>query len=162
MTMKPFVIACAFAIAGDDAHAQAMITGAIQGKVTDKNTGKSLPGVTVLASHLEGVATQIQITDENGHYEIGHLPPGEHLVTFLYPERTEQHRVVIIVAGRATAVFQQLHVYAFSGTVVEFRECGVELGPDLLPRWMRPSLPKRRAARHLPFGPPGARSLIRK
>ena len=59
------------------AIAQGATTGAIQGVVTDGKTGEKLAGVTVIVTSPALSQTQTAITDENGYYQIGQLPPGE-------------------------------------------------------------------------------------
>lgn len=55
-------------------------SGEISGRVTDSGGG-GLPGVTVTASNAETGLTRTSVTDENGDYTLGLLPPGTYGVT---------------------------------------------------------------------------------
>lgn len=55
-------------------------SGEISGRVTDSGGG-ALPGVTVTASNTETGLTRTTVTDENGEYTVGLLPPGTYNVT---------------------------------------------------------------------------------
>jgi hypothetical protein len=72
------LLALAFA-PGD---AQASVTGAIEGTVTDQATGKKLAGVTVTVTSPALQGEQTEFTDADGHYIIAELPPGEYLARF--------------------------------------------------------------------------------
>jgi hypothetical protein len=63
------------------AAAQSNTTGAIQGQITDADSGEKLPGVTVVVSSPALQGTQTAISDENGQYKLSELPPGSYLVT---------------------------------------------------------------------------------
>jgi hypothetical protein len=56
-------------------------TGTIQGAVTDQ-TGAVLPGVTVVAKHIQTGRTQEVISNASGRYSIPLLQPGTYEVTF--------------------------------------------------------------------------------
>ena len=67
------------------APAAAQNTGAFQGTVTD-DTGGVLPGITVtLASDALIAGPAIAVTDGNGTYRLGQLPPGIFALTFELP-----------------------------------------------------------------------------
>src|SRR3712207_4500827 len=70
------------------ATAQTLTTGAIQGVVTDAQTGEALPGVTVVAASPALQGTQAAITDDTGQFKITNLPPGTYELTFLYADLT--------------------------------------------------------------------------
>lgn len=70
------VSATAFAQGGG-----ASVTGTIQGRVSDAS-GAVLPGVTVTASSPSMIATQTQVTNENGSYRFPAVPPGAYLLTY--------------------------------------------------------------------------------
>src|SRR5574337_1139248 len=74
--------------------AQSQTTGAIQGQVTDANSGEKLAGVTVIVTSPAMQGTQTAISDENGFYKIAELPPGEYLVTFYYAHITLERQGV--------------------------------------------------------------------
>src|SRR4051812_2880006 len=72
------------------AAAQSTTTGAIQGKITDAETGEALPGVTVVVTSPVLQGTQTAISDENGLYKIAELPPGSYVITFYINQLTLQ------------------------------------------------------------------------
>lgn len=54
--------------------------GTLNGTVTDKADGSTMPGVTVTIPDLKVGTT----TDANGHYVLNHLPKGTYLVSFSF------------------------------------------------------------------------------
>ncbi|HLH28356.1 MAG TPA: TonB-dependent receptor, partial [Acidimicrobiales bacterium] len=74
----------------------ALVTGNVEGRVTDETTGKPLPGVTVSVSGPALQGEQTEFTDKTGHYLITELPPGEYVVRFYYGNvEVERPRVVV-------------------------------------------------------------------
>ena len=59
--------------------AQTASTGSISGTVRD-TSGAVLPGVSVVVAHLETGQSRSTVTDGNGDYTIGLLPPGRYRV----------------------------------------------------------------------------------
>ena len=104
------------------AAAQSTTTGAIQGSVTDGKTNEKLAGVTVIASSPALQGTQTAITDENGHYEITSLPPGNYLVTFYYADITVRHPDINVGISKVTPVFQKLNSSDAKGEIVEVHD----------------------------------------
>src|SRR5687768_5654496 len=58
----------------------AQTTASLTGRAT--NDGNPLPGVTVTVSSPALQGTRLAVTDVNGNYNIGALPPGEYTVRF--------------------------------------------------------------------------------
>lgn len=59
----------------------AQTTGGIVGRVTDENGG-GLPGVTVQVESAVLQGSRVTTTDQDGHYRLTLLPPGEYVLTF--------------------------------------------------------------------------------
>ena len=68
--MRNAVWCLALVVGFSIAHAQSTTTGAVQGRVTDADSGEPLGGVTVT------IGTQIAITDTDGSFKITGLDPG--------------------------------------------------------------------------------------
>jgi outer membrane receptor protein involved in Fe transport len=86
------------------AHAQSTTTGAVQGRVTDADTGEALGGVTVT------IGSQIAITDENGTFKITELIPGKYDVEIAFDTTSAIHRGVVVGANNTTSVFHKLKI----------------------------------------------------
>src|SRR5580765_4672638 len=119
----------AVAIAPTTGWAQSNTTGAVQGQVTDANTGEKLAGVTVIATSPAMQGTQTAITDENGFYKINELPPGEYLVTFYYADLTLERNGVNVGVNKTTPVFQKLNQSAAGGEVVKIHDSAPSIDP---------------------------------
>ena len=66
-----------------DAQAQLQY-GAIQGTVTNRETGKALAGVTVVVTGPSLQGEQTEFTDPGGRYQITDLPSGDNFVVRFY------------------------------------------------------------------------------
>jgi Carboxypeptidase regulatory-like domain len=75
---------CCSQIAFAPGVAQASVTGAIEGTVTEQATGKKLAGVTVTVTSPALQGEQTEFTDADGDYIITELPQGEYLVSFYF------------------------------------------------------------------------------
>ena len=84
------------------AYAQSVTTGAIQGIVTDKETGEALAGVTVT------VANQSAFTDDKGAYKITDILPGTYDVVFELDPTRSTHEGVHVEANAVTQLFEKL------------------------------------------------------
>src|ERR1043165_6093895 len=111
------------------ARAQSTTSGAIQGVITDQSTGEKLAGVTVTVASpaLQGVQTAL--TDENGFYKIGELPPGEYAVTFYYLEITVTRQNQSVGVNKPTAVFQKLDLGKAKGEKVIINDSAPTIDP---------------------------------
>jgi hypothetical protein len=101
-----------------ESHAQSSTTGAISGVVTDKETGKPLPGVTVVATSPQLQGSQAEITDERGAFKIDSLPPGAYLVTFYYSEIQLERSGVRVFIAQVTRVDQAIDLSQEGGEVI--------------------------------------------
>jgi outer membrane receptor protein involved in Fe transport len=97
------------------AHAQGT-TGAVQGVVTDADTGEPIYGVTVVVT--AGGVSQTAVTEEDGSYKVTNLVPGEALVTFFLGESTLT-RKARVGPGRTTQVFQKIKIQIDDKVVME-------------------------------------------
>ena len=61
------------------AMAQTTTTGSIEGTVVDAN-GAAVPGVTVLVTSPNMISAQSAVTDAEGHFRVGNLPPGKYSI----------------------------------------------------------------------------------
>jgi outer membrane receptor protein involved in Fe transport len=96
------------------AHAQAS-TGAVQGRVLEKGTGKPMEGVTVVATSPALQGTQAEITDETGFYLIQNLPPGIYEIAFYYGNAQVHQPNVRVMIGGTTPINLKLDPEAVGG-----------------------------------------------
>ena len=115
-TAAAVVLSCVLALLPGRAFAQSSTTGAIQGVITDLDSGDALAGVTIVVTS-EGTTAQTAITDEKGAYKISELAPGEYLVTFYYLDITLE-RPVRVGLQKVTPVYQKLDPSSAKGEVV--------------------------------------------
>ncbi|MBA3460404.1 MAG: TonB-dependent receptor [Deltaproteobacteria bacterium] len=99
------------------ARAQTSTTGAIQGVISDADTGDPLAGVTIVVTS-EGSSAQSALTDGRGFYKITDLTPGSYLVSFYYLDFTVE-RPVVVGVQKVTAVYQKLNTAQAKGEVVK-------------------------------------------
>jgi hypothetical protein len=100
------------------AHAQDSTSGAIQGVVKDQQNNESLPGVTVVISGPT-IAPQTVITDDNGFYKVGSLPPGSsYLVTFYYADIVIERRNIPVGINRTSPVFVKINTSLAGGETI--------------------------------------------
>src|SRR5690242_11832294 len=90
------------------ARAQSSTTGGIQGVVTDKKSGEKLAGVTVVVKSASTGQTLSALTDDNGFYKVGDLPPGDYSVTFFYADITVTQNGVTVGINKVSPVYQQI------------------------------------------------------
>ncbi|MDQ3335846.1 MAG: TonB-dependent receptor [Myxococcota bacterium] len=99
-------------------YAQSPTTGAIAGRVVERQSKEAMAGVTIVVTSKSLLEPQTAITDEDGKYKITELPPGDYTVTF-YAEETSLVRTGIGVSANETAsVYQAIR----RGEVVEMHE----------------------------------------
>src|SRR5260370_11243523 len=78
MTVRKFQVALLLVlslIVVVGAYAQTSTSGSIEGRVTDKS-GTPLPGVTVEIKSPNLQGTKVTVSDANGVFRFGFLPPG--------------------------------------------------------------------------------------
>ncbi|MDX2088052.1 MAG: carboxypeptidase regulatory-like domain-containing protein [Kofleriaceae bacterium] len=102
--------------------------GAIQGIVTDSQTGEKLPGVTVVATHRGSNETRTAITDDGGQYKLA-LPNGEYVVTFYYAAITLERSGVKVATNKVTPVFQKINQARSGGEVVKIVDSVPSIDP---------------------------------
>ena len=107
------------ALAGT-ALGQSMTTGAVEGRVIEKQTNLPLTGVTVIATGATP-EPQTALTDGDGIYKITDLLPGTYLVTFYFDAVVVTRKNIHVGANDLVTVNQLLRlgaatVYEGSGT----------------------------------------------
>ena len=90
-------------------------TGAIQGTVKDKASGKALEGVTVVATSASLQGSQSETTDEDGLYFLSSLPTGAYEVVFYYSDTKVRRTNVIVAVGATTPVHASIDTVAAGG-----------------------------------------------
>jgi len=78
-------------------------TGAINGTVTDKDTGEPIAKAIVIAVNSETKEKFPTVTDGNGYYEIVDLQPGTYWVICIKKEYNPGIGKVVVEAGKTTA-----------------------------------------------------------
>jgi len=111
------------------ASAQSSTAGAIQGVVTDGKSGEKLAGVTVIVTSPALSQTQTAITDENGAYQVGALPPGDYLVTFYYADITVERSGIRVGIDKTTPVYQKLNMAAAGGETIKISDTAPTIDP---------------------------------
>lgn len=86
------------------AHAQTSTTGGVRGTISDKGTGETVVGATVVASSPALQGTQATITDESGQYYISNLPPGIYQLVVYYADAQFSRTNVLIQLGKVAKV----------------------------------------------------------
>jgi hypothetical protein len=103
--LSRFVVALILCVPLVPRHAAAIgeQTGRIEGTVTDASSGARLPAVTVSARSpaLIGGARAV-LTDGDGRYELGDLPPGSYAIQISYPEMVAIVRQATVAPGATT------------------------------------------------------------
>ncbi|HUQ03007.1 MAG TPA: TonB-dependent receptor [Kofleriaceae bacterium] len=114
------------ALVAGTAHAQGT-TGAIQGVVTDADTGEPIYGVTIVVT--AGGVSQTAISEDGGTYKVTGLAPGEALVTFFLGESTTV-RKVRIGPGKTTPVYQKLKIQIDTTYYVDDTKGAPDIDPN--------------------------------
>jgi len=126
MFTKKLSVALAFVacvgLFASDAFAQSSTTGAIRGRVSDKDTGEPLAGVAVAVVSPNLMESQSALTDEGGAYKITNLPPGPYTVNFYYLEVTTQRTNIQVSVNATTSVFAKLNTAASKGEVIKINK----------------------------------------
>jgi outer membrane receptor protein involved in Fe transport len=86
------------------AFGQSLTTGAIQGRITDKESGEGLPGVTVSAGR------RVTLTDEDGAYKLTDLVPGTYDVELAFDTTTSTRSGVVVNANAVTSLHQAIMI----------------------------------------------------
>jgi hypothetical protein len=107
------------------------VQGAIRGAITDSSDGV-LPGVTVVATSVEGRVLATAVTDGAGAYELGALPAGEVRLTFQLDGFATAVEPVAVRPGTVSIVRRRLELAPVTETVVVVAEAPVP-APRFLP-----------------------------
>ena len=83
-------------------------TGTIAGRVTEKEGGAGIAGVTVVATSPVLRGTMAEITDDSGQYLITNLPYGVYAVTFYYSESKIERTSIEVRPGRRPVLDQRI------------------------------------------------------
>ncbi|HEY3044166.1 MAG TPA: carboxypeptidase-like regulatory domain-containing protein [Vicinamibacterales bacterium] len=107
------------------------VQGAIRGAITDSSDGV-LPGVTVVATSVEGRVLATAVTDSAGAYELGALPAGEVRLTFQLDGFATAVEPVTVRPGTVSIVQRRLELAPVTETVVVVADAPVP-APRFLP-----------------------------
>lgn len=111
------------------AHAQTT-TAQLQGRLLDKETGAPLPAVTVVVDGPALPGMLSEITDSQGRFVIGQLPPGEeYVLRFYYGEGAlprAERRGLRLSSGKTLTIDTQLQLRG-SGSVRRIHEPAPDL-----------------------------------
>jgi len=111
------------------ASAQTDTTGAIQGVITDAQTGEALIGVTVVASSPSLQGTQAAITDETGHYKITNLPPGTYVLSAYYLDITVNRTGIQVSVNKTTPGYIKVSAEQAVGEVITIEGAPPNIDP---------------------------------
>jgi hypothetical protein len=112
------------ALPAREAAAQTLTTGAIQGVITDAETGRPLFGATVVAASSALQGTQAEITDASGQYKITNLPPGTYVITCYYEQATVRKSGFRVSINKTTPGYLAVDVSQAAGEVIEIEGSG--------------------------------------
>lgn len=99
---RTLLLLCATGLLATAAPAHAQQTGSVEGRVTDADTGNSIPGVNVA---LEGASLNEMrgtSTDPDGQYRLENLPAGTYELTFSIVGYGDEDRTITVDAGETT------------------------------------------------------------
>ncbi len=102
------------------AFGQSMTTGAVEGRVLDKQTKEPLVGVTVVATGATP-EPQSALTEVDGTYKITDLLPGDYAVTFYIDSVVVTRRGIHVGANSQVTVNQSLALTG-TGTIYEVHD----------------------------------------
>ncbi|HVR39566.1 MAG TPA: TonB-dependent receptor, partial [Thermoanaerobaculia bacterium] len=137
MKLRFYVVLAAVLLVGVSAFAQT--TGTLTGTAT--LGGNPLPGVTVTVSSPSLIGTRTTVTDSNGNFTIGAIPPGEYTIKFEMESMqtvTRTTRVGLATTARVdaelklTAVAEAITVTASAPAVLETTEVQTNITSQLV------------------------------
>ena len=111
LAMLTFFVLSSTAAAGQPAQ------GRVRGEVAD-SSGGMLPGVTVVATAVDGRILAIEVTDGRGSYLFRALPDGPVTLTFQLEGFAGAAVVVTVRPGAETHLAERLEVASLSETVI--------------------------------------------
>jgi hypothetical protein len=103
-------------------HAQAVAVAEVDGVVSD-SSGKVIPNVPVILIQKETDARHSGVTDAQGHFAIGNLPPGPYVLDVKSPGFKDYRQTgIVLEVGHTTEINMTLSVGSVTETV-EVAEC---------------------------------------
>ncbi len=109
-------LVCLLSTAGG-LHAQAVAVAAVNGVVSD-SSGKVMANVPVTLVQADTQAVHTGVTDAQGHYEIGNLPPGSYVLDVRSPGFKDYRQTgIILEVGHAAGINITMTVGAVTETV---------------------------------------------
>jgi hypothetical protein len=153
-SLSAFVTAAALVVAPGPAASQSTTSGAIHGRVTDKQTGAAIEGVNVVITSTSRNVMEYASTDEDGTYKVTDLPPGEYLVSFFHGEQIVHRDHINVDANVAVGVFQRM---TSDEAIIHVRSDPVDV--DTTDPSLRQKL-RREVMRILPMGSGGSQSSV--
>jgi hypothetical protein len=99
-------------------HAQSLTTGAIQGVISDAQSGEPLIGVTIIVTSPALQQQQGAITDEIGQYKISNLPPGSYALTCIYAGITVRRTGVVVSIDKTTPGYVKIDTTQTTAEVI--------------------------------------------
>jgi hypothetical protein len=109
----------AAAVTAAPAWAQTSTTGAVRGRIVDKQSKDPVVGATVVVTGPALQGQQAQITDDAGSYEITNLPPGTYLITVYYADVTFSRPGVAVAVGKVPFVVVAVDTSVPAGETIE-------------------------------------------
>jgi hypothetical protein len=111
-----FAVACLlFVPAG--LHAQAVAVAEVDGVVSD-TSGKVMPGVQVTLIQAETQAPHASVTDAQGRYAIGNLPPGPYVLDVKAPGFKDYRQTgIVLLVGHTSGINVSMSVGSVNETV---------------------------------------------
>jgi hypothetical protein len=106
----------------------AAITTGIQGVVGDNKSGDKLPGVTIIATPVNGGEPATAISDDDGAYKLG-VAPGDYRVAFYYADLSVQRSGISVAANKITPVYQKLDSSKGGGELITLTERAPTIDP---------------------------------
>ena len=106
-------------VAPPEAAAQSSTTGAVRGRIVDKNSKDAVIGATVSVTGPSLQGQQSEITDENGSFNITNLPPGTYVLTVYWGEAKFNRPNVVIEVGKQAFVSVPIDTEIKASEVIE-------------------------------------------
>ena len=106
--MKLRSLLVALVVLAAPVSAQSPTTGAIAGRVVERQSKEAMAGVTIVVSSKSLLEPQTAITDEEGKYKITELPPGEYTITFYAEEGSLTRTGIGVNANETASVYQAI------------------------------------------------------
>lgn len=123
LRLLPAATLPALVLAAGQAYGQASITGQIQGRVLNEETGQPLAGVTVVVSGPALQAEQAESTDAGGRYTVTQIPVGsDYVVRFYFNDVIVERPGVRLSQGQALNINVRMPTQKKKGDVIVVKE----------------------------------------